>query len=66
MNLIPTFGVEVHSLNINLSDEHCDYKWCNIDQALELFTWTQQKNGLLAFYEMLTSRQEKLPFLKII
>ena len=65
MNLIPVFGVEVHSLNINLSDEHCDYKWCNIDQALELFTWTQQKHGLLAFYEMLTSRTENLTFSKI-
>ena len=66
MNLIPVFGVEVDSLNVSLSDEHCDYKWCNIKESEELFTWTQQKNGLLAFYEMLTSRQEKLIFSNII
>ena len=66
MNLIPIFGVEVDSLIVNLSDEHCDYKWCNIKQAEELFTWIYQKNGLLAFYEMLTSRTEKLTFSKII
>ena len=53
MNLIPVFGVEVGSLTIKLSDEHCDYKWCELD-------------GLLAFYEMLTSRTEKLNFSKII
>ncbi|MBC8312357.1 MAG: NUDIX pyrophosphatase [Candidatus Marinimicrobia bacterium] len=66
MNLIPVFGVEVGSLTIKLSDEHCDYKWCELDEAIPLFTWTQQKNGLLAFYEMLTSRTEKLNFSKII
>ena len=66
MNLIPIFGVEVDSLIVNLSDEHCDYKWCNIKEAEELFTWTYQKNGLLAFYKMLTSRTEKLNFSKII
>ena len=66
MNLIPVFGVEVDSLMVNLSDEHCDYKWCNIKEAEELFTWTHQKNGLLSFYEMLTSQTEKLTFSKII
>ena len=66
MNLIPVFGVEVDSLMVNLSDEHCDYKWCNIKEAEELFTWSHQKNGLLAFYEMLTSQTEKLTFSKII
>ena len=66
MNLVPVFGVEVDSLMVNLSDEHCDYKWCNIKEAEELFTWTHQKNGLLAFYKMLTSQTEKLTFSKII
>ena len=66
MNLIPIFGVEVDSLIVKLSDEHCEYKWCNVKEATELFTWTQQKNGLLAFHEMLTSEREKLTFSKII
>ena len=66
MNLIPIFGIEVNSLIVKLSDEHCDYKWCNIKEAEKLFTWTQQKNGLLAFYEMLTSQTEKLTYSKII
>ena len=65
MNLIPIFGVEVGSLKVKLSNEHCDYKWCNIKEAEELFTWDQQKKGLLSFHEMLTSRTEKLTFSKI-
>ena len=64
MNLIPIFGVEVDSLIVKLSDEHCDYKWCELEEAISLFTWTQQKNGLLAFHEMLTSQAEKLSLLK--
>ena len=66
MNLIPIFGVEVDSLIVKLSDEHCDYKWCELEEAISLFTWTQQENGLLAFHEMLTSQTKKLPLLKII
>ena len=66
MNLIPIFGVEVDTLKVKLSDEHCDYKWCELEEAIKLFTWTQQKNGLLAFHEMLTSQREKLTFSKII
>jgi len=65
MNLIPVFGVEVQAKNVVLSDEHSEYLWCNIDDALSLFTWTQQKNGLKAFHEMLTASPKKLNFSKI-
>ncbi len=65
MNLIPVFGIEVDNTDVIISDEHCDYQWCNIEDALKLFTWSQQKNGLIAFHEMLTSHQEKLIFTKI-
>jgi len=64
--LIPIFGVEVDSLKVKLSDEHCDYKWCELEDAIKLFMWTQQKNGLLAFHEMLISQREKLTFSTII
>lgn len=66
MNLIPVFGIEVESIEVKLSEEHCNYQWCSYEDALKLFTWTQQKNGLIAFHKMLTSQQEKLHFSKII
>ena len=51
-------GIEVHY--------NPDSDLNNIKEAEEFFTWTQQKNGLLAFHEMLTSKREKLTFSKII
>jgi len=65
MNMIPVFGCNVRSQNIVLSDEHCDYRWCTIDKAIELFLWDQQKQGALAFYEMLTQSPKKLSFTEI-
>ena len=65
MNIIPVFGVEVDSMIVKLSNEHSDYCWCNIDEAIELFTWDQQKNGLIQFHDMLIQKTEKLTFLKI-
>ena len=56
----PVFGIEVDKIKAGLSSEHCDYKWCKIDEALQLFTWTQQRNGLRAFYQMINSKSEKL------
>ena len=36
MNLIPVFGVTVHSTNIVISREHSEYKWCNINETIKL------------------------------
>ena len=60
MNLIPIFGVEVESKIINLSPEHTEYKWCSIDEGVDLLLWNQQKQGLLNFHQMLTKEPEKL------
>jgi len=60
MNLIPVFGVEVESSIINLSPEHTEYKWCSIDEGVDLLLWNQQKQGLLNFHQMLTKEPEKL------
>ena len=60
MNLIPVFGVQVESTIINLSPEHTEYKWCSIDEGVDLLLWNQQKQGLLNFHQMLTKEPEKL------
>ena len=60
MNLIPVFGVEVESSIINLSPEHTEYKWCSIDEGVDLLLWNQQKQGLLNFHQMITKEPEKL------
>ncbi|MBC8214828.1 MAG: NUDIX pyrophosphatase [Candidatus Marinimicrobia bacterium] len=65
MNFIPIFGVEVSESKISLSDEHTNYKWCPIEEASDLLLWTQQKNGLLEFHNMLTTKTEKLDLTKV-
>ena len=66
INLIPVFGVEVNDIKVVLSDEHCNYKWCEINEALQLLTWNQQKNGLIEFNNMLTDQPQKLSLTKIV
>ena len=60
MNLIPVFGIEVESLIINLSPEHTEYKWCGVNEGVDLMMWNQQKQGLINFHQMLTKEPEKL------
>ena len=65
MNLIPIFGVSVETKKIILSNEHSEYKWCNIDQAIKLLTWEQQKKGIKIFYEMLKENKKRLKMMEI-
>ena len=65
MNLIPVFGVIVDTQKVVLSNEHIEYKWYNIDEAVKLLTWNQQKKGLQIFYEMLKENKDRLKFMKI-
>ncbi len=65
MNLIPVFGVQVLTKNIKISDEHSEFKWCNINQAIKLLTWEQQKKGIQIFYDMLIEKKDRLKILEI-
>ena len=65
MNLIPIFGVEVESEMVILSTEHMEYKWCKIDEGVDLLLWNQQKQGLKTFHKMITEESKKLSLSKI-
>ena len=65
MNLIPIFGVIVNTQKVILSNEHTEYKWCNINEAIKLLVWNQQKKGLKIFYEMLKENKYRLKFMEI-
>ena len=65
MNLIPVFGVQVLTKNIKISDEHSEFQWCNINQAIKLLTWEQQKKGIQTFYDMLIEKKDRLKILEI-
>ena len=65
MNLIPIFGVEVESEMVTLSPEHTEYKWCKIDEGVDLLLWNQQKQGLKTFHKMITEESKKMSLSKI-
>ena len=66
MNIVPVFGIEVRSLNVILSEEHCEFKWTTFEEAYDILTWNGQKKGLKVVYEMLNSRDERLQWSKVL
>ena len=65
INIVPVFGIEVKSLDVILSDEHCEFKWTTFEEAYDILTWNGQKKGLKVVYEMLNSRDERLQWSKV-
>ena len=65
VNLVPVFGIEVKSLDVILSREHCQFKWTTFKQAYDILTWNGQKKGLKVVYEMLNSKDERIKWSNI-
>ncbi|HBR87473.1 MAG TPA: hypothetical protein DEA65_06570, partial [Candidatus Marinimicrobia bacterium] len=59
INLVPVFGIEVDSDQITLSDEHCDYKWVTLEEALEHLVWQGQKKGIRVVSDMVLSNDDR-------
>ena len=60
INLVPVFGIEVDSNSVKISQEHCDYKWVTLDEALEHLVWRGQKKGIQVINEMVLSADERM------
>ena len=60
INLVPVFGIEVDSDDVTLSEEHCDFKWVTLDEALEYLVWRGQKKGIQVINEMVLSADERM------
>tara|TARA_A100001011_G_C14322509_1_gene851597 strand:- start:8893 stop:9366 length:474 start_codon:yes stop_codon:yes gene_type:complete len=65
MNLIPVFGAIVKSNDVKLSNEHTEFKWCNVNETKRFITWDQQKKGVQIFYDMLTNDDNRLKLMEI-
>jgi len=59
VNLIPSFVIEVQSMDIVLSDEHDDSRWVTFEQALELLRWPGQREGLHRAHEDITTSPDR-------
>ena len=65
INLVPVFGIEVDSDEVNLSEEHIDCKWVSIDEALDRLIWNGQKKGIQTVYDMVTSNDDQMKWSKV-
>ena len=66
MNVVPVFGIEVLSMDVILSDEHCEFKWTTFEEAYDILTWNGQKKGLKVVYEMLNSKDERIKWSEVL
>ena len=60
INLVPVFGIEVDSYKVILSEEHIDFKWVDITEALDTLVWNGQKEGIQTVYDMVTSDDDRM------
>ena len=60
INLVPVFGIEVNKEEVVLSDEHSDYKWVTINEALDLLVWIGQKKAIKIVHDMISSNDDRM------
>ncbi|NQT97935.1 MAG: NUDIX domain-containing protein [Candidatus Marinimicrobia bacterium] len=60
INLIPVFGIEVETDQVILSKEHSDYRWVDLENALQLLIWRGQRTGIKVVYDMIISGDDRL------
>ena len=65
VNLVPVFGMEVDSDEVILSEEHVDFKWVNITDALKTLVWNGQKEGIQMVYDMVTSDDDRMKWSRV-
>tara|TARA_B000000460_G_C21443012_1_gene360279 strand:+ start:437 stop:898 length:462 start_codon:yes stop_codon:yes gene_type:complete len=65
INLVPVLGIEVNTKEVVLSDEHCDYKWVTIEEALDLLVWTGQKQAIIIVNEMILCNDDRMKWSEI-
>ena len=65
INFVPVFGIEVDSMDVTLSDEHCEYKWVELDEALSYLVWEGQKKGIKTVHDMVFSGDGRMKWSQI-
>ena len=65
VNLVPVFGIEAGSTGVTLSDEHIDFKWVNIKEALNTLVWNGQKEGIQTVYDMVKNNDDRMRWSKV-
>lgn len=60
LNLVPVFGIEVESDEVQLSVEHIEFRWVDVEEALKLLVWKGQKEAIQTIHEMITADDNRI------
>ena len=63
--MVPIFGIEVENSEVQLSEEHSEYKWVSFEDALTLLTWKGQKEGLRTVHDEIMSGDDRTKWSEI-
>jgi len=64
--MVPVFAALVaDDSNVNISEEHSEYKWVSKDDAIKLLAWPGQRNSIETIYEYFINQQNFLHFTEI-
>ena len=65
IQMVPIFGIEVDNSEVQISEEHSEYKWVTFEDALALLTWKGQKEGLRTVHDEILSRDDRTKWSEI-
>jgi dATP pyrophosphohydrolase len=65
LQMVPIFGIEVDNSEVQLSEEHSEYKWVSFEEALTLLTWKGQKEGLRIVHDEIMSGDDRTKWSEI-
>lgn len=64
--MVPVFAALVDlDAQVNISNEHSEYKWVNLEEAKKLLAWRGQRNSVDIIYEYFTKEKSFLNFVEI-
>jgi dATP pyrophosphohydrolase len=65
IQMVPIFGIEVDNSEVQLSEEHSEYKWVSFEEALSLLTWKGQKEGLRTVHDEIMSGGDRIKWSEV-
>ncbi len=66
ISMMPVFAALVdNNSSVQISDEHCDYKWVNPEEAKKLLAWVGQRNSVDIITQYFTKEINFLNFIEI-
>lgn len=64
--MVPVFAALVDlDAQVNISNEHSEYKWVNLEEAKKLLAWRGQRNSVDIIFEYFTKEKSFLNFVEI-